>query len=204
VYCASTGLCNPSGLLRLSAQSRATPEVEVVQCNINPSPSLQASRTSTKHLVDVLNGREPRLLDLQLHKELGQDGRTELAAKIDAKCISRLSPDLLRALSRLDMSWIPEKLRPNNSSWLSQLPLYEKGFALKAIKFRDGLALRYGYDAPVFCSCDDTTPFTKAHAFSCLRGGHIIARYNRVKKAFGNISAAAFPNAPMRSCVNRG
>jgi hypothetical protein len=66
------------------------------------------------------------------------------------------------------MSWIPEKIRPN-SSWLSQLPLFEKGFALKAIEFRDELALRYGYeipDAPVFCSCDDTTPFTKAHAFT--------------------------------------
>jgi hypothetical protein len=55
------------------------------------------------------------------------------------------------------MAWIPEKLRPN-SSWLSQLPLYEKGFALKAIEFRDGLALRYGYeipDAPVFSSSFD-------------------------------------------------
>jgi hypothetical protein len=101
------------------------------------------------------------------------------------------------------MSWIPEKLRPN-SSWLSQLSLYKKGFALKAIEFRDGLALRYGYeipDAPVFCSCDDSTPFSKAHAFSCRRGGHIIARHNRVQKALGNISAAAFPNAV---CVNHG
>jgi hypothetical protein len=92
--------------------------------SLRTGPSLQASRTSTKHLVDVLNGRESRL-DLQLvHKELGRDGRTELAAKIDAQCISRreviearLSPDLLRALSRLDMSWIPEKVRPK-SSWL--------------------------------------------------------------------------------------
>jgi hypothetical protein len=51
--------------------------------SLRTSPSLHASSTSTKHLVDVLNGREPRL-DLQLHKELGQHGRSELAAKIDA------------------------------------------------------------------------------------------------------------------------
>jgi hypothetical protein len=95
------------------------------------------------------------------------------------------------------LTWLPDHLKPE-SGWLlvSQLPLFHKGFALTAIEFRDGLALPYGYeppDAPVLCTCDDSTPFSRAHAFACRKGGHIVARHNSLQRALGNIAAASFP-----------
>jgi hypothetical protein len=164
--------------------------------------SLHASRISTRHLVDAQLGRFEDF-DLLLHKELGKAGRAELAARTFELCAARRTdldarlPESIRtALSRLDLTWLPDHLKPE-SCWLSQLPLFHKGFSLTAIEFREGLALRYVYeppDAPALCTCDDSTPFSRAHAFACGKGGHIVARHNSIQRALGNIAAAAFLN----------
>lgn len=99
---------------------------------------------------------------------------------------------MIRALDRASLKWVPHKLRPS-SVWVSQLPLKDKGFALNSDQFRDGLALRYGYDppnAPQVCSCDDTTPWTRSHVFGYSRkGGHQTKRHDAVQRVLGNIAA---------------
>jgi len=175
--------------------------VGILPPSLRSGPSLHASRSSTRHLVDAQLGRIEDF-DLLLHKELGKEGRAELAARTSDLCATRrieldahLPESIPTARSRLDLTWLPDHLKPE-SCWLSQLPLFHKGFALTAIEFRDGLALRYGYeppDVPALCTCDDSTPFSRAHAFACRKGGHIVARHNSIQRALDNIAAAAFP-----------
>jgi hypothetical protein len=175
--------------------------VGILPPSLRSGPSLHASRSSTRQLVDAQLGRVDDF-DLLLHKELGKEGRAELAARTSELCAARrieldarLPESIRTALSRLELTWLPDYLKPE-SCWLSQLLLFHEGFALTAIEFRDGLALRYGYeppDAPALCSCDDSPPFLRAHAFACRKGGHIVARHNSLQRALGNIAAAAFP-----------
>jgi hypothetical protein len=95
--------------------------------SLRTAASLRASRTSTQHLVDVLLGRTEEF-DLLKHSEIGKLGREELAAQTSALCTAKraeleatLSVSLRTALSRRDMTWLPDHLKPD-SSWLAQLP----------------------------------------------------------------------------------
>ena len=66
------------------------------------------------------------------------------------------------------------------SSWLAALPLNRYGFTLTKSKFRDGLALRYGWEPknlPAKCPCGE--PFTVAHSLHCGKGGYTHMRFSR-------------------------
>ena len=57
------------------------------------------------------------------------------------------------------------------SCWLNALPLKKYNFDLTKSEFRDGIALRYGWDPvkmPATCACGER--FTTSHALHCAKG----------------------------------
>ena len=59
------------------------------------------------------------------------------------------------------------------SNWLNALPLTRYGFSLTKTEFRDGLAIRYGWEpknTPASCPCGEN--FTQAHALHRAKGGY--------------------------------
>ena len=74
------------------------------------------------------------------------------------------------------------------SNWLAALPLQRYGFNLTKAEFKDGVALRYGWqpkNLPPVCSCGD--PFTVAHSLHCANGGYNHIRHNEINDTFANI-----------------
>ena len=74
------------------------------------------------------------------------------------------------------------------SAWLTALPLKEEGFALNKREFFDGLALRYRWPLkrlPQKCVCGH--PFGMEHAMSCLRGGYVHRRHDRIRDLLAKI-----------------
>ena len=68
------------------------------------------------------------------------------------------------------------------SAWLTCRPLKAHGFALSKGEFRDGLALRYGWQpAHLPSSYPCGASFTVAHALSCSLGGFPSLRHNEVR-----------------------
>jgi len=68
------------------------------------------------------------------------------------------------------------------SSWLSTLPLMERGFVLHKSAFHDALALRYSWPlgrVPLHCACG--THFSVDHALSCPKGGLPTLRHNEIR-----------------------
>ena len=71
------------------------------------------------------------------------------------------------------------------SSWLAALPLKRYGFTLTKSEFRDGLALRYGWEPknlPAKCPCGE--PFTVAHSQHCGKGGYTDMRHDELRDTF--------------------
>ena len=59
------------------------------------------------------------------------------------------------------------------SCWLNALPLKKDHFDLTKSEFRDGIALRYGWEPvklPSNCACNER--FTVSHALHCPKGGY--------------------------------
>ena len=74
------------------------------------------------------------------------------------------------------------------SNWLAALPLQRYGFTLTKAEFKDGLALRYGWqpkNLPPVCPCGE--PFTVAHSLHCAKGGYTHIRHNEIRDTFANI-----------------
>ena len=71
---------------------------------------------------------------------------------------------------------------------LAQCHAIEKyNFILSKSEFRDGIALRYGWEPPKIasnCVCDE--PFTVAHALHCPRVGYNRLRHN-IPGSFANV-----------------
>ena len=57
-------------------------------------------------------------------------------------------------------------------SWLNALPLSKHGFDLTKTEFRDGIALRYTWEAntPAIRPC--SKEFSLTHALHCAKGGY--------------------------------
>ena len=74
------------------------------------------------------------------------------------------------------------------SSWLNTLPLKRYGFSLTKTEFRDGLAIRYGWEPkniPASCPCGEN--FNLAHALHCAKGGYTHMRHNEIRYTFANL-----------------
>ena len=71
------------------------------------------------------------------------------------------------------------------SSWLNALPLSKHGFDLTKTEFRDGIALRYTWEAkntPAICPCGKE--FSLTHALHCAQGGHTHLQHNEIGDVF--------------------
>ena len=74
------------------------------------------------------------------------------------------------------------------SSWLNALPLSKHGFDLTNTEFRDGIALRYTWEAknePAICPCGKE--FSLTHALYCAKGGYTHLRQNEIRDVFANL-----------------
>ena len=74
------------------------------------------------------------------------------------------------------------------SSWLNALPLQRYGFTLTKSDFRDGLAIRYGWEpknTPSLCPCGE--PFTMSHALHCAKAGYTHLRHNEIRDTFAKL-----------------
>ena len=68
------------------------------------------------------------------------------------------------------------------------MPLNRYQFDLTKIEFRDGIALRYGWDTvkmPSLCECNEN--FTVAYALHCLKGGYTHMRNNKLRDSLTNL-----------------
>ena len=74
------------------------------------------------------------------------------------------------------------------SSWLYALLLSEHGFDLTETEFRDGVALRYTWEAkntPAKCPCGKE--FSLTHALHCAKAGYTHLRHNKIRDMFANL-----------------
>ena len=74
------------------------------------------------------------------------------------------------------------------SSWLAALPLKQHDFTLTKSEFRNGHALRYGWEPknlPAECPCGEH--FTIAHYLNCGKGGYTHMRHDEIRDTFANI-----------------
>ena len=70
------------------------------------------------------------------------------------------------------------------SAWLTSLPL-EEGFVLNKREFFDDLAPRYRCllsRLPQYCACGKN--FVMDHATSCMKGGYVHRRHDRIRDLF--------------------
>ena len=73
-------------------------------------------------------------------------------------------------------------------SWLNKLPLSKHGFDLTKNECRDGIALRYTWEAkntPSTCPCGKD--FSPTHALNCAKGGYTHLRQNEIREVFANL-----------------
>ena len=73
-------------------------------------------------------------------------------------------------------------------SWLTALPIQALGYVLNKQDFRDSICLRYGWkipNTPPFCSCSKKNDVN--HALTCMVGGYVIMRHDRVRNLEANI-----------------
>ena len=65
------------------------------------------------------------------------------------------------------------------------MPLKRHHFDLTQSEFRDGIALRYGWDP--LCACNEN--FTVAHALHCPKEGYKHMRHNELRASIPNLFA---------------
>ena len=74
-----------------------------------------------------------------------------------------------------------------SSSWLNTLPLKRYHFDLTKTEFRDGLALRYGWEplkTPAMCPCGEL--FSLSLSLQCNKGGYTQMRHNESRDTFAS------------------
>ena len=86
----------------------------------------------------------------------------------------------------------------NESSWLTFLPLKEKGYIVNKQCFFDLIRIRYGWQLdrlPSKCKCGST--FSIDHALSCKKGGFVSLGHNQVR----NLTASLLDEVCHNVCV---
>ncbi len=124
-------------------------------------------------------------------KEFTDDSRNERHTTSSLKAAkTKLHKDTLQDLrSRMTK----EQIRANDiaqlkgaSAWLTALPLKDEGFVLN--KRFDAVALRYRWQLkrlPQYCACGKN--FDMDHAMSCMKGGYIHRRHDRIRDLFARV-----------------
>ena len=88
------------------------------------------------------------------------------------------------------------------SCWLNALPLKKYNFDLTKSEFRDGIALRYGWDPvkmPATCACGES--FTTSHALHCAKGGYTHMRHNDVRDSIANLLDEVCHDVEVEPCL---
>ena len=88
------------------------------------------------------------------------------------------------------------------SCWLNALPLKRYHFDLTKGEFRDGIALRYGWDPvklPSRCACGEN--FNVAHALHCPKGGYTHIRHNDIRDSFANLLNEVCDDVEVEPCL---
>ena len=130
-------------------------------------------------LSECLNGMEP-LAPENSHYKILREFKKQILQNNNTK-IEKLE-EVLTEGELYAMKLSSEK---GASGWLNALPLQKYGFALTKSEFRDGLALRYGWEPknlPISCACGE--PFEMSHALHCAKGGYTHLRQNESRDTF--------------------
>ena len=133
-------------------------------------------------LSECLNGMEPLAAENSQYKILREFKKQKL--QNNNTKIEKLE-EVLTEGELYAMKLSSEK---GASSWLNALPLQKYGFALTKSEFRDGLALRYGWEPknlPLSCACGE--PFAMSHALHCAKGGYTHLRHNEIRDTFAKL-----------------
>ena len=88
------------------------------------------------------------------------------------------------------------------SCWLNALPLKRYHFDLTKGEFRDGIALRYGWDPvklPSRCACGEN--FNVAHTLHCPKGGYTHIRHNDIRDSFANLLNEVCDDVEVEPCL---
>ena len=88
------------------------------------------------------------------------------------------------------------------SCWLNALPLKKYNFDLSKGNFRDGIALRYGWDPvkmPATCACGEN--FTTSHALHCPKGGYTHMRHNDIRDSIANLLDEVCYDVEVEPCL---
>ena len=144
----------------------------------------QSSQRITKQLKDKVIQQERRFtIDRKKDKEIA----IELKKERDMRNQQTLE-NLRQSMSHAQARGNDIAQMKGASAWLTALPLKEEGFALNKREFFDGLALRYRWPLkrlPQKCVCGH--PFGMEHAMSCLRGGYVHRRHDRIRDLLAKI-----------------
>ena len=88
------------------------------------------------------------------------------------------------------------------SCWLNALPLKRYHFDLTKGEFRDGIALRYGWDhvkLPLRCAFGEN--FNVAHALFCPRGGYTHIRHKDIRESFADLLNEVCNDVEVERCL---
>ena len=141
----------------------------------------KASQTMTVPAKKMIVEQSEKFAKLQLQL-IKSNLHREKSQAIDAK-VDQLKQDLSDSLQGA-MNLASEK---GASTWLTTLPLQERGFNLNKQEFCDALCLRYGWqlkNLPSPCVCGSS--FSIYHAMICSHGGLTITRYNEIRDITAN------------------
>ena len=88
------------------------------------------------------------------------------------------------------------------SCWLNALPFKRYYFDLTKVEFREGIALRYGWDPlklPSRCACGEN--FNLAYALHCPNVGYTHLRHNDIRDSFVNLLDGVCDNVEVEPCL---
>ena len=162
----------------------------ILNVSSTAEPNYKTAQKATSHLSGALIGKWKWSITDHLskfaaaraaHRKL-TDGRAEVFAKV---LLAQEGPDSLPLPTKRAFKRAYEH---HTSGWLTAVPLREQGLALSADEFRDGLALRYGWEpanASRLCNgCN--VPLTMEHAQKCEVGPYRIKRHDGLKELLAN------------------
>ena len=140
-----------------------------------------------------------RVTEMLRSKIVSQEQRYIVDRKAEReveKCVKLKREEEQKALlSDIRSQMTKEQIRGNDlaqlkgaSSWLTSLPLKEEGFSLNKREFFDALYMRYRWEMkrlPINCAC--SRKFDMDHAMSCMKGGYVIRRHDRLRDIFADL-----------------
>ena len=144
------------------------------------------SQRMSKYLVDKIVAQDPSYtVDLQREREIRVVLKKEKETREKEKLL-----ELRRTMSKNEQRVNEIAQMKGASAWLTALPLKEEGFVLNKREFFDGLAFRYCWQMkrlPQNCACG--SPFNMEHAMTCMKGGYVVRRHDRIRDLLAKVLA---------------